>query len=49
MWEIRMLAYLKLKGLKTTVLPVSEGGETDFNVDPKKDETAISERIQFLD
>ena len=49
MWEIRMLAYLKLKGLKSTVLPVSEGGDNEFEVDPEKDETAFSELIQFLD
>lgn len=44
-----MLAYLRLKDLKKTVLPVSDGGLGEFNIDPEKDETAFSELIQFLD
>ena len=49
LWEIRMLAYLRLKDLKKTILPASEGGIGDFEVDAEKDETAFSELIQFLD
>ena len=45
LWEIRMLAYLSLKGLKTTVLPVTEGGINTFELDEAKDETAFSELI----
>ena len=37
-WEIRMLAYFKLKGLKNIVLPASESDIGDFDVDPEKDE-----------
>ena len=48
-WEIRMLAYFKLKGLKKTVLPASESDIGDFEVDLEKDETAFSELVQFLD
>ena len=49
MWEIRMLAYFKLKKLKNVVLPASESSIGDFDVDPEEDETAFSELIQFLD
>ena len=49
LWEVRMLAYLRLKDLKKTVLPARDGGVADFSVDPEKDETAFSELIQFLD
>ena len=48
-WEIRMLAYFKLKGLRDTVLPASESEIGDFDVDPDKDDTAFSELVQFLD
>ena len=48
-WEIRMLAYFNLKGLKKTVLPASESDIGDFEVDAEKDETAFSELVQFLD
>ena len=44
-----MLAYLKLKDLKKTVLPSTEGGVGEFEIDAEKDETAYSELIQFLD
>ena len=44
-----MLAYLRMRDLKKTILPTSEGGIGDFEVDPEKDETAFSELIQFLD
>ena len=37
MWEIRMLAYLKLKDLKTTIIPASEGGVGDFEVDEENE------------
>lgn len=49
MWEIRMLAYFKLKKLKNVILPASESSIGDFDVDPEEDETAFSELIQFLD
>ena len=48
-WEIRMLAYLSLKDLKKTILPSSDGGVGEFEVDAAKDEQAFSELIQFLD
>ena len=49
LWEIRMLAYLSLKGLKTTIIPARDGGVNAFEVDAEKDEQAFSELIQFLD
>ena len=44
-----MLAYLSLKGLKTTIIPARDGGVNAFDVDAEKDEQAFSELIQFLD
>ena len=32
-----MLAYLKLKDLKKTVLPTTEGGVGEFEIDAEKD------------
>ena len=38
LWEVRMLAYLKLKDLKKTVLPTTEGGVVEFEIDAEKEE-----------
>ena len=48
-WEIRIMAYFHIRGLKETVLPASESEIGDFDVDPVKDESAFSELVQFLD
>ena len=48
-WEIKMLAYMKLKKLRKTILPIDDGGIGDFEIDEDKNETAFAELIQFLD
>ena len=48
LWEEKFLAYMLLKDLKKTILPLADGtqDETDFNT---KNEKAYAELIQFLD
>ena len=45
-WEVKMLAYMKLKKLKKYILP-TDGDTTAAN--PDKNEEAFAELIQFLD
>ena len=48
LWEEKFLAYMLLKDLKKTILPLADGtqDETDFAT---KNEKAYAELIQFLD
>ena len=45
MWETRFLGYMRMKNLKSIILPAS----VDTQVDPAKNEEAFAELIQLLD
>ena len=45
-WEVKMLAYMKLKKLKKIILPAVDENEA---VDDDKNDEAFSELVQFLD
>ena len=48
LWETKMLAYMKLKGLKSVILPENADGVTTVATNDKKEE-AFSELIFLLD